>query len=264
MRDLDGKTAIITGAASGIGRGTALALSARNVKLVLADRNKAGADALARELSTEGQAAVAVEFDVAKDDFVALRDAALDLGDRVDIVVNNAGTMTQGNPDALPVEEWRRVIEVNLMSIVRSNAVFMPVLIAQGSGHIVNTASMSGLYTYSVDRMAYAASKAALVQLSEGLALYLKPKGIGVTLLCPGPVATAILSDVPQFSPSVTPRGPGPGFAVMTGEAVGELVVQGIVEDRFLLLTHPQARDVLVARAGDWDGFVERQILAMQ
>src|SRR3546814_11494663 len=86
------------------------------------------------------------------------------------------------------------------MSIVRSNHVFLPLFIAQGEGHIINTASVDGLFGFGYDRLPYAASKAAVVTLSEGLALYLRPKGIGVTCLCPGPVATEIGDAMNFFS----------------------------------------------------------------
>src|SRR3546814_10577705 len=106
------------------------------------------------------------------------------------IIMNNIATVSCGLPEDIPVEEWQRAFDVNLMSIVRSNHVFLPLFIAQGEGHIINTASVDGLFGFGYDRLPYAASKAAVVTLSEGLALYLRPKGIGVTCLCPGPVAT--------------------------------------------------------------------------
>ncbi len=90
--------------------------------------------------------------------------------------MNNVGALTRGLPDHIPVHEWHRIFDINLFSVVRSNDVFLPLLVEQGSGHIVNTASFAGLYTYAYDRLPYAAAKAAVVQLSEGLALYLRPK----------------------------------------------------------------------------------------
>ena len=260
MDNLAGRSAVITGGAGGIGRGTALALARQGVNVVIADLDSKGGAATAEEVAALGAGAAFIAFDVARDPFEWLKDAAIDNFGRIDIVMNNVGVLTRGVPDALPVEEWQRIIEINLMSVVRSNAVFLPVLIGQGDGHIVNTASFAGLYTYAFDRLPYAASKAAIVQISEGLAIYLKPRGVGVTLLCPGPVRTDIGRSVRSFGPPVDVRGPGAQFALMEPEAVGEQVVEAILANRFWLPTDPAVRDLLVARASDWDGFIERQI----
>jgi NAD(P)-dependent dehydrogenase (short-subunit alcohol dehydrogenase family) len=125
----------------------------------------------------------------------------------------------------------------------------------------VNTASFAGLYTYAYDRLPYAASKAAIVQISEGLALYLRPKGIGVTLLCPGPVRTNIAASLPpDFGPPTGTRGPGTQFGFLEPEVVGEQVADAIVDDTFWLPTHPKVRDVLVNRASDWGTFIDEQV----
>ena len=261
MDNLSGKTAIVTGAASGIGRAAALALAARGTSIVVADLASEGAALVAREIETSGGSAVAVECDVTVDDaFETLKALALERFGRVDIVMNNAGTLTRGLPEHVPLDEWRRVLDVNLLSVVRSNLAFLPLLIAQGSGHIVNTASLSGLMTYSFDRLAYSASKAGLVQMSEGLASYLRPLGVGVTVLCPGPVRTNIMAGMRTFGPPTETRGPGPAFELMDAAEVGEQVVEAILTNRFMLPTHENVRAALIERASDWDGSIERQI----
>src|SRR3546814_10773717 len=118
------------------------------------------------------------------------------------------------------------------MSIVRSNHVFLPLFIAQGEGHIINTASVDGLFGFGYDRLPYAASKAAVVTLSEGLALYLRPKGIGVTCLCPGPVATEIGDAMNFFSENIDIHGAGEAFAMMDAADVGVMVRKAIQDDR--------------------------------
>ena len=260
MENLQGRTAIVTGAASGIGKATATALAAAGTRVVIADIDEEGARAVAEELGYNDRA-IAVQCDVSgAGAFDRVRDAALEQFGRVDIVMNNAGRLTSGRPDELSVEEWQRVIDVNLVSVVRSNAVFLPLLLEQGEGHIVNTASFAGLYTYAFDRLPYAASKAALIQLSEGLAIYLRPKGIGVTCLCPGPVRTNIMSSVKVFSEGLDIRGPGAQFELLEPAAVGDMVVEAIRRNRFMLPTHPAVRDLLVERAMDWDRFLQKQI----
>ena len=260
MKDLAERIAVITGAASGIGRACALALAGAGVRIVVADIDVAGANELAAAASGP-ERALAVGCDIGEPQtFEELKAAALAHFGRVEIVMNNAGVLSSGRPEELPLAEWQRVIDLNLMSVVRSNAAFLPLLIAQREGHIVNTASFAGLYSYAFDRLPYAASKAAVIQLSEGLALYLKPQGIGVTCLCPGPVQTGIMRGAKHFSSGLDMRGPGPQFGLLEPEAVGAMVVEAIRNDVFMLPTHPQVRELLIARASDWDAFLQRQI----
>jgi NAD(P)-dependent dehydrogenase (short-subunit alcohol dehydrogenase family) len=261
VKSLQEAVAIITGAGSGIGRATARSLGTRGARVVVADRDEVGAQETVDLIAAAGGSATAVQTDVlAETAFTDLRDAALATYGRVDVVMNNVGALTRGRPDAIPVDEWRRVLEVNLLTVVRSNDVFVPLLLAQGGGHIVNTASFAGLYTYAWDRTPYAAAKAAVVQLSEGMRLYLHPQGIGVTVLCPGPVMTGIMRSMPPtFGPETPTRGPGKQFGLLQPDMVGEQVAQAILDDTFWLPTHPQVRDVLIERASDWDAFIRRQ-----
>ena len=261
MKTLAGRVAIVTGGGSGIGRGAALALGKRGVAVTVADVDAARAAAVAEEIVAGGGKAAGIACDVSDDScFELLRDETLSRFGHVHIVMNNAAQVSLGLPEDMPLSEWQRIIDINLLSIVRSNLAFLPLLIAQGEGHIVNTASFSGLMTYSFDRLPYAATKAATVQISEGLAIYLKPKGIGVTMLCPGPVRTNIMNSVRSFGSIAEQRTPGPEFALKEPEAVGEQVVEAITSGRFMLPTDEQVIDHLKARAGDWDGFINRQI----
>ena len=156
--------------------------------------------------------------------------------------------------------EWQRIIDSNLMSYVRIYMVFLQLLLEQGLGHIVNTASFAGLFTYSYDRLPYAVSKAGVIQLSEGLRLYLAPRGIGVTVLCPGPVITNIIESLPpSFGPEPQMPGPGDQFGLLTPDEVGERVIEAIAQDTFMVYTHPEVRDVLVDRASDWNAFIDEQ-----
>lgn len=261
MRTLDGAVAVITGGGSGIGRATARSLADCGARLVIADINAQNAVRVADEIVDAGGEAAAIVCDVGDDRaFDALSAFTLRRFGAVDIVMNNVGVLTSGRPEHLPVGEWQRIINTNLMSVVRSNAVFLPLLLAQRRGHIVNTASFAGLFTYSYDRMPYAATKAAIVQISEGLRLYLHPQGIGVTVLCPGPVATDIMATMPPtFGPEVPTALPGEQFGVLAPEVVGEQVARAILDDTFMVYTDDQVRDVLVERASDWNSFIARQ-----
>lgn len=261
MSAIEGRTAIVTGAASGIGRGAALALARAGARVVVTDLDPDGAEAVAGAIRETGGEAVATGCDVGRDgQFEIVRDLALARFGRVDIVMNNAGVILSGLPEDIPFSEWERVLNVNLLSVVRSNAVFLPLLLAQGSGHLVNTASFAGLYSYAFDRLPYAASKAAIFQLSEGLALYLRPRGIGVTALCPGPVMTNIMRSTRVWTDGIELRGPGPEFGLMTPDQVGLLVVDAIRRNLFFLPTDPQVRERLVRRAQDMDANLDDQI----
>jgi NAD(P)-dependent dehydrogenase (short-subunit alcohol dehydrogenase family) len=258
MDTLRDKVCVISGAASGIGRSIAHALAGRGARVVAVDVDADGIGVLANEL---GERVLPHRADVADPEaFQGVRSAALQQFGRIDVVVNNVGVLTNGLPQDIPPTEWQRILDINLMSVVRSNAAFLPVLLDQGSGHLVNTASFAGLFTYSYDRMPYAATKAAIVAISEGLAIYLRPKGIGVTLLCPGPVLTNIAAAVPTFGGGAPLRIPGEQFELLDPAPVGQLVADAIVDNRFFVPTHPHVVDELRRRLDDWDAYIDYQI----
>src|ERR1700739_599720 len=261
MDTLRDKVAVITGAASGIGRAIACALAGRGAHVVAVDRDSDGVQALDHNLSDHDGAVLPQRADISDPGaFEGIRDAALRRFGRVDIVVNTGGGLTNGLPEDIPVAEWQRLLDINLMSLVRSNAAFLPLLLDQGSGHLVNTASFAGLFTYSYDRMPYAATKAAIVQISEGLAIYLRPRNIGVTLLCPGPVLTNIATGVPTFGGGAPLRTPGVQFELFSPDPVGELVADAILRNRFFVPTHPNVVEELGRRIEDWDAYIDYQI----
>ena len=163
-----------------------------------------------------------------------------------------------GPPESLPLEAWQRVLDLNLLSIARSNLVFLPHLIAQGRGHVVNTSSASGLLAYGFDRLPYVASKHAVVGLSEALALYLAPKGIGVTCVCPSGVITNILEQITVYGEATSPR--APQHPLVEPDAVGELVAEAVAAGTFLVVTAPEIHDELRERAADPEAYMQRMI----
>jgi NAD(P)-dependent dehydrogenase (short-subunit alcohol dehydrogenase family) len=255
--DLDGACAVVTGAGSGIGRASARSFAARGARVVVSDVNAERVEAVAAEIVAAGGEAVGLRGDVTQyTDIEALRDTCLDRFGRVDLVMNNVGVLAMGPPESLPIEEWQRIIDVNLLSMVRSNLVFLPLLIAQERGHVVNTASMSGLLAHGYDRLPYVATKHAIVGMSESLALYLRPRGVGVTCLCPSGVNTNIAEQITFFGAPSTPR--SPDYPVVEADVVGELVADAVTEGRFLVLTVPEVHDEIVERAADLDAYIAK------
>jgi NAD(P)-dependent dehydrogenase (short-subunit alcohol dehydrogenase family) len=250
--DFPGTVAVLTGAGSGIGRSAAAAFARRGARVLVTDIDGKRAAAAAGEI---GRNAAAARCDVTSlDDLSAVRDQALKTFGRVDLVMNNVGVLAVGPVEQIPLEAWQRIVDINLMSVVRSNLVFLPSLLDQGSGHIVNTASTAGLLPYGFDRLPYTATKHAVVGLSQSLAVYLKSKGIGVSCLCPAGVATNIVEQITFYGEPGPPR--GPSFPIVDAESVGEMVADGVSEGRFLILTAPEAADEIRALATDMDGYL--------
>lgn len=194
MKDLAGKTAFVTGAASGIGLGIATALSQAGVKVMLCDiEQEALAKALA-ELKRTNADVDGVKADVSlKAELKAAADATVARYGKVHILVNNAGVGGGGAYGDWTDAGWNWVLGVNLMSVIWGIEIFGPLIEAHGEGgQIVSTASVAGLI--SGGNPTYAVSKYGVVALSEGLRTVLAPKGIGVSVLCPGIIRTQIMN----------------------------------------------------------------------
>jgi NAD(P)-dependent dehydrogenase (short-subunit alcohol dehydrogenase family) len=249
--------AVVTGGGSGIGRGSAHAFSRRGAQVVVTDLDEERARAVASEI---GETAVALRCDVTKvEDIHAARAAAIERFGRIDLVHNNVGVVAVGPVEKIPLEAWERVVNINLMSVVRSLTVFLPGLLEQGSGQIVNTASTAGLFPYGYDRLPYTTTKHAIVGLSESLAVYLRPKGIGVSCFCPAGVMTNIVEQISFYGDQ--PQQPrAPNFGVIDADTAGELVADGVAAGRFLILTTPEPVEELRERGNDIEAYIERII----
>ncbi|HEY3673471.1 MAG TPA: SDR family NAD(P)-dependent oxidoreductase [Acidimicrobiia bacterium] len=257
--DLQGTVAVVTGGGSGIGRAVAAEFSRRGARVLVTDVDDARAETVASEITAVGGTAVWQHLDVTqRDDFVAARARCLEELGRVDVVVNNVATMLSGRPEQIPAEEWSRLLDVNILGIVRSNEVFLPGLIEQGHGHVVNTASTNGIIVYSYDRTPYAASKAAVMMLSEQLFVYLRPYGVGVSCLAPAGVMTNIVEHMRPVGEQLPLR--APDFPIVTADVAGARVADAIESRAFLVLTADEVRDELRRAGDDLDAYlVERE-----
>jgi NADP-dependent 3-hydroxy acid dehydrogenase YdfG len=187
------KIVVITGASSGIGESTAKLLARHGAKVVLGARRKNRIDAVVKEISAAGGKAIGFTVDVTKRAEVeALIQATVDSFDRVDVIVNNAGTMLIAPVQALKVEEWDRQIDVNIKGLLYGVAAVLPHMQKQKNGHIINIASVFGIKVFAPGGTVYCATKSAVRALTEGLRIELHSQNIRCTMISPGAVATEL------------------------------------------------------------------------
>lgn len=203
---LQGKSAIITGAASGIGRATALLFAREGASVSLADVNEAGGIQVEREISSAGGRAHFECVDVTQAaDCRRIVERALDRFEGVSILFNNAGIIRRASVLELNEEDWDRVMEVNVKSIFLMARHAIPIMARSGGGSIINTASGWGL-TGGPKAAAYCASKGAVVLLTKAMAVDHGPQNIRVNCICPGDTDTAMLRDEARQLGEVTDR----------------------------------------------------------
>ncbi|MEE8549684.1 MAG: SDR family NAD(P)-dependent oxidoreductase [Gemmatimonadota bacterium] len=268
MRDLNGRVAVITGAASGIGRAMANRFAREGMKVVLADVEPDPLSRAEEELERAGFDVLAVSTDVADHRSVEeLAAKTLERFGKVHLLCNNAGVAAGGDGALWTTTErdWAWVLGVNLMGVVHGIQIFVPSMLAHGEeGHILNTSSVLGLT--SGKGSVYEVSKHAVTRLSEGLHHDLVAAGsrLGVSVLCPGLVATAIIESdrnrPPELRNEVAPepqqvvaarRAERRKFLREHGMAPDEIataVLEGIKEQRFYILTHPELKAQIAIR----------------
>jgi NADP-dependent 3-hydroxy acid dehydrogenase YdfG len=191
--NIEGKVVVITGASSGLGQSTARLLAASGAKVVLGARRKDRIDALVKEITAKGGNAIGFATDVTKRrDFEALVKGALDKHGRVDVLVNNAGIASIAPMEALKVEEWDQMIDVNIKGLLYGVAAALPIMQKQKQGHIINIASVVGFKVFAPGGTVYSATKFAVRAVTEGLRLELKADNIRTTMISPGAVATEL------------------------------------------------------------------------
>jgi len=264
MHELAGKTAFVTGGASGIGRALGRAFAEAGMKVMLADIEAAALKTAVDSLADVGPAVRGVLCDVADPESVErAAGAAYEAFGRVHVVCNNAGVAGGSGIDAISLDTWRWVLDVNLMGVLHGVRTFLPHIRGHGEGgHIVNTASMAGMVS-GMGFSPYTASKFAVVAMSEGLASQLGPLGIGVSVLCPGFVRTRISESgrnrLERYGPRET-LDPKSETGIMAGRiaefvqfgldpaVVAARVLAAIRENELYVFTHPQMRPEAAAR----------------
>jgi NAD(P)-dependent dehydrogenase (short-subunit alcohol dehydrogenase family) len=193
LRSFGGAVALVTGGASGIGAALGRELARRGASVVLADRDGDLAREEAVRITAGGGRAESATLDVRDAvGFATLVNDVFERHGRLDYLFNNAGIAVGGEVSDLTLEDWREAVEVNLMGVVHGVAAAWPRLVAQGFGHVVNTASMAAFLPVAM-AAPYGATKSAVLGLSRALRLEGAPRGVQVSVLCPGVVRTPIL-----------------------------------------------------------------------
>lgn len=264
---LQGKVAVITGGAEGIGKGIAVRAAAEGMKLVLADINAARLEAVVAEFKAQGCEVIGVPTDVSREEQVnALAEQAFAKFGKVHLLVNNAGVAVAKPAWETTQKDWDWVMGVNFYGVTHALRAFLSTMLKHGEeGHIVNTASMAGL-TSQPSLSSYNASKHAVVTVSEGLHhdLALRQSRIKVSVLCPGWVKTGIghserNRDGDKTAPTtIDPVAAKVGMAVLhaveNGIPVSQVagdVFDAIAAERFYILTHPEMKQAIQVRMED-------------
>lgn len=250
MSDIKGRVAFVTGGASGLGLAMARSFLARGARVMLADRDEEGLNRAVAELSKDSNEIASVVCDVADVEQVkAAAQATIDHFGKVHIVANNAGVGLGGQPGEIAIEDWRWIVDINLMGVVYGVEIFTPLIQSHGEGgHFINTASMAG-HVAPGTMGPYNATKYAVVGYSEGLKNELMPHKIGVSVLCPGWVNTNIHTTgfgAPSSEVTAEQAKDDPGFkemdAVIKGgldpNAVADWVSECVEADRLYIFTH--------------------------
>lgn len=268
MKDFKDKVAVVTGGASGIGKAMAARFGAEGMKVVLADVQPDALAATEAEFKAKGIETLAVRCDVSK------ADAVQDLADRtvaafggVHILCNNAGVAAPGPAWERTLADWEWVVGVNLWAVIHGVRSFVPIMMKQGEGHVVNTASMAGLIV-GPGMPTYFVTKHGVVALSESLHHDLTAYGskVGVSVLCPGWVKTGIVDSArnrPEDLKNEAGTGESPGAAMMekmvralvesgqSPESVAERVFEAVRDRKFYILTHPEMKGAIRQRMTD-------------
>ena len=264
--EFKGKVAVVTGGASGIGRATALEFAKAGADIVIVDVNEQRMAEVRTEVEALGRRALTVRCDVARyDEVISMSKRAMEFAGGIDILMNNAGVMLRGFAVTLEPSDWAWILGVNLYGVIHCTRAFLPQMIKRGTGYIINTSSIGGLIGGQPFAIGYSTSKFAVTAFSEVLYKYLKPKGIGVSLLCPGLIRTNLPENVRYVGKDTQALGYLPeipkGAGAMEPEEVGRMVVDAINESKFLILTHPaRFMEMMKRRAEDDQAFLDSQI----
>jgi NAD(P)-dependent dehydrogenase (short-subunit alcohol dehydrogenase family) len=268
MKELNGKVAVVTGASSGLGRATALALSREGMRVAIVDVDVAGLDKLAKELSKHGAKPLTQRTDVTRgDEMDVLAERVFDELGGAHLLCNCAGVSLSAPVWETTVGDWQWTLGVNLWGVIHALRAFVPRFIAQDSGHIVNATSIAGLIS-PPGSGAYSAGMHAVVSLSETLHHDLKEAGssVGVSVLCPAYIPAGspeseakrpkeFANPPREISPLQRAKQAMLRKAAQSGriseDQVAQMLISGVKANRFYILTHPRIKGAIEDRMHD-------------
>jgi len=268
MKELNGKVAVVTGASSGLGRATALALAREGMRVAIVDVDVAGLDKLAKELAGQGVKALKQRTDVTRgDEMDALAERVFDELGGAHLLCNCAGVSLSAPVWETTVGDWQWTIGVNVWGVIHALRAFVPRFIAQDSGHVVNATSIAGLIS-PPGSGAYSAGMHAVVSLSETLHHDLKEVGssVGVSVLCPAYIPTGspeseakrpkeFANPPREISPLQRAKQAMLRKAAQSGriseDQVAQMLISGVKANRFYILTHPRIKGAIEDRMHD-------------
>jgi len=237
MEQMKEKVALVTGAASGIGRATAVEFAREGCHLVISDVNEVGLHNTAQEIAHRGRRILPVICDVSRKEAVEhLRDKALAEFGGVDILMNNAGVGLAAEIRDTDISDWEWILGINLWGTIHMLHYFLPHMVERGGGHIVNISSAVGIVNFVPIQAAYTTTKFALVGLTEVLRTEVERFGIGVTCVCPGSVKTNLFSDpnVKGFKKEVMDI--VPDFFYFSPENVAKKIIKAVKKNQAVLV----------------------------
>jgi len=240
MKNFKDKIVVITGAASGIGWALAERLTKEGAQLVLSDLNEQALVEKAKILS-----AIAIPANVGVEaDIKYLVDQTILHYGRIDLFVSNAGIAYPAGID-IAIDKWKQIYDINVLSQVYAAKYVLPIMLAQGSGYLLNTASAAGLLT-EFNSAPYTVTKHASVALSEWLALNYKNKGIQVSVLCPAAVKTPMIANSPSLEK----------YAIEVEEVIDK-VIEALAENRFMISTHAYIDQLFRLKGNNYEEYLQ-------
>jgi NAD(P)-dependent dehydrogenase (short-subunit alcohol dehydrogenase family) len=243
-RTFPGKRVVITGAASGLGRALALRFARDGWHVAIADLNEERMQETLEFVQKAGGSGLTQRCDVIRAaDFTALADRLSQEWGGVDVVINNAGIATGGSVADSRYEDWERALDINLMGVVRGCKTFVPMLLAQKAGHVVNIASFAGIAS-PPNMASYNVSKAGVISLSESLRAETIDEGVDVSVACPSFFRTNLTESfqnpddawMKKFTDTVMAR------SKVTADDVADDIFRAVHEGRFMVITHDDSR----------------------
>jgi NAD(P)-dependent dehydrogenase (short-subunit alcohol dehydrogenase family) len=260
--EFKGKNALVTGSSGGIGKAAAIALAKEGANIILASRNVKNMEAVKKEIESLGQKAVAIQCDVSLDESVAvMKDKALKAFSNIDILINNAGVGIRGSLEDVTLDDWRYIINTNLMGYIRVIQAFLPQFLKRGTGYIVNVSSIQAMmFGAEMLNTPYITTKAGIIGLTDCMAATLRPKGIKVSCLIPGGVLTEIAANSrfvgseerqKELRETDVHFTKGPMF--LTAEQCAQGLLEGMKREDYLILTPPTMAQRLKAQGRDVD-----------